>query len=633
MSRPHHVHRHIIGLACLSSLVAHAGGCTVPRALRALPVASGQGEGDSAGVAGLAPPGAPAGRACDIDRRLAEEEADGVPRSPCEADPYSEEQIEWTRKKRFVRRAVAPAPGRPAVGRYRAPWCLAGTNDTTSAIEVRRAIDAALSSATGADRALFAGLERAPALLCVDPDEPRFQELAGAYMQLWVNATGASLASVEEYIAQWRNLDARERLARETCARWDDLSTRAKPARALGALTAPVFGCSVLGEEASLWHLDAQATPSALAMMTRIDGCLLGDDPTSGQALAAFAACRPELPLLDRARLDAELEAGGYNPWARASAHFELERLLTRVASYEAALTRAVGSDAALAAVLVDAPAKGWAEWHTTFAAHRKELEGARAYEATWYGNSKAAKRGCLSGTVRAFSDHVRTRPWKSVEGMTTVATSAVGAVLAEQVRQCAEAEDEEALATTMQRLIRSGMPRRGPRMAVLVAMQTALREVLADRERFAIDMTWLAPFFGDTPFGMGEQLRIENPAGGTVASLEPRGSRALLTFAVESWSEDEVECQDTGKVIGVRPDGTFMYGQTCRATGRSVTRTSGGGRYLVPAAMTAGIRKGVHVELATRGTVDGIVGAVPVEVWTDKGRTRLLAAYGVAAP
>lgn len=170
---------------------------------------------------------------CEWDPRTDEQKADGVPPPGCEegSDPY------WGQRKQFIRVKVAAAPGRAVVGRFRAPWCKAPYDRQADAF-------ARLVQYARDGEKPMAGTEIDGArLLCIDPDDPRFQDLAGAYVQALVNETGGTVAEVTAYLSLFAEEDNYERLVAETCkahAPADDASERE---RTIALLENAGLGC------------------------------------------------------------------------------------------------------------------------------------------------------------------------------------------------------------------------------------------------------------------------------------------------------------------------------------------------------------------------------------------------------
>ena len=614
----------------LATMIVAAAGCKVTSS--GLPPFGGGGGGGGGGGATSGSAASneevrPIENTCDTEYRSPEAIADGVPPAPCEfidgGDPVF-------RRRNFVRPKVAAAPGRPTVGRVRPPWCASVNVEGSAGAQVLITyIDAGLAG----ESAFFDSASNAAVAMCVDPDYPRAQDVASAYIQLWVNATGASPQAVSDWLATMADDDKHDEEIQATCKRWDNLSNESDRDRDLQGLVASLFSCPGPGVRAPIWHLDREGNPPVLMTMARLQQCARGDD-INIQFLTAWAACRPEVALLSAAKLDAELTGGNFNASARASLKLDFETLQARIAMLDTELEKQAGSDPALRAVLIDAPAKAWAEWQAGYQAHRAEVDAARAYEEVWFGNSKSAKRGCLAKAQASFASYVRSKPWQSVDEMAALATDPIGGILAEYLRQCLVAEGDAQGEAMITALIASGMPRRGPRFAVAIGMRAALAEVMSDRERFAIQPDFLDIPMGGDVVGSGFSYRMRADYSGVVSKVEPKGDRVIVSFKAERWSEDERECIETNKIIGWRPDGTPMYRQNCRYTGKKVQRESQAYAFHLPKELAGGIKPGVFVEYSTGSEyTDKIFNGVAVHVWADNQKKKLVAAYGVLAP
>lgn len=597
--------------------------------------------------AGSAPtstaPVQPIASTCHYESRTPEMIADGVPPAPCESDlaagsPAAARHDQWENRKAFVRVKVAAAPGRAVVGRFRAPWC----SEPDDRVRAAAFADLVGMLASGERAAVDTAADGAR-WLCIDPDDPRFQDLGGAYVQAWVNATGGTVAEVSAYLALWATDGNYQALARQTCtahARGDGAGPRE---HALELLERPGLGCTSdpLGAptplfagppldfvEDSLWHLDREAAPpSQLAELGWLAGCMTLAGPTDLDALVHYARCRPEAATLDDRALAAELDAMGANPQARATAALSMSYTRLRLAQFEAALQQAVAADPDLRAVLVDAGQRGWNQWQAAVKAERAAVDAAHAYEKVFLGDRKSAKRGCADAAMKAFVAHINRNPAHSREDVIAAATDHVGGILTHHVQTCFEAEDDDA-AGAFGQVIGQGAPRRGPRFAVTVAMREALAGILSDRERFAIDPAMLS---GHVGIG-GDPAKQDDEQGAVIAKVETRGDRVYVTFKIEKLTRPALDCVETRKVDRIDNNGQVIYRWNCVDHGRKETITSQATAIFVAKAMATGLVPGnVVAYTITSGEQDGgFFAAAPIGVWKDKAHARLVAYLGV---
>jgi len=139
-----------------------------------------------------------------------------------------------------------PGPGLAAVGAYKMPWCTKNDPDANPGA-LSRTVDNqyALDSAAQGVRNL-----------CAYPDDSRFQKLVGAYIQLFVNDTGATPAQVADYLSLFRHEDNYKQLNEATCKKFkidDEASEREK---ALTVMTMAVVGCDHYGQAGRKMWMD-----------------------------------------------------------------------------------------------------------------------------------------------------------------------------------------------------------------------------------------------------------------------------------------------------------------------------------------------------------------------------------------
>ncbi|MEZ4403653.1 MAG: hypothetical protein R3B06_26755 [Kofleriaceae bacterium] len=531
---------------------------------------------------------------------------------------------------------VAPENGVPAVGPVKPTWCdEVGANQT------------GLHHATANDN-LWSYFDRAAGMTCQDPDDPLFQQQVGYYLQRWANVTGATTAQLREFLAL-------------RVGDWDaqrDAACAAVPALEEGTARAIVFrkherevlGCDGnpphhIGGSRGLdgtatWHFDRTAeVPSQVAAIHHIQSCLTSDREVRMYHLVRWAVCRLDLPQLDDAKLAAEIKAAGYNDYARIITTQAMSTVRLEARRMEQIFLAKAQQDPELKAVLIDAPARGWKAWEAAVAAQRPAVEAAWAYEDKFYGPRVSAAKGCLD----AVQDHLRlarsTRAGKTRAELLTAATAGVGPIFLEQLRQCYTVEGAAGGAQAVATMIQWGPPVRGPRTAAHVAMSAAAATVVADRPGFPIDGTILN-LDVTSPGAMGNNVdNFGQPQqGGEVKSVTRRDGKVFITFKSTTWTEAERRCTPTNRILQWRPDGTPVYGETCRATGRKVAHTDTVQPIWILPAFAAGIKPGVF--LLYRDSGDYFIGpdnrpqfgGYPVEVWKNKDQKQLIAAVGLEA-
>lgn len=649
--------------------LALAGGCKVSTS-GLLSKATGGGGGGSGGSGGNgstassdSDPGGGRtadGEQCDGFITLSEDElAEGIPNPPCydQSNRDTTQHDIWDKQNRFFRPKVAAAPGVAVVGKYKAPWCKgADTAINGSGSELERMIKGKVEQSGTREPDpldIFGISARGAALLCLNPDDARFQDLAGAFVQAHVNATGATVEDVGAYLAVMADEARTGELNKATCAKVQPDDEASGRERALGRMTSAVLGCShykgqtetpvfidnrerLGNEDHPLWHLDrAAAPPSQLAALYRVLRCTANGTPDDLYAVVDYAACRADARALDRKKLDAELKAGGYNEHARSIAVLSLARAQRLAGGFEAALQKLAAKDEEYKEVLLDAPARAWKQWTSAAEEAKDALAAAHAYEDRFNGPRRSAAKGCLADAHRALRAHVARHGGNTRAEVLGAATDAIGGILLEQVRSCNELEGQDAVVAEMEHVVRWGKPRRGPRYAVNVAMIEAVAKIASDRPKFPITGEMVGfDASGPVPAGLGHQNDWNHDYAGTVAKVEKKGDLVYITFKTERWKEDEYECKDGHRIVMFDAHGTPIYERSCRKTGRKVEKSSTAYPFFTTADNAHGIAAGTFVKYRTGAERDanefwkGVAG----EVWSSKEQTKLIAVAGLPA-
>lgn len=534
---------------------------------------------------------------------------------------------------------VKPAPGVASVGAYRAPWC-------------KKATPVQGWSASGLSRLVgnypLDAADKAAPLLCMHPDDGRFQKLVGAYVQHFVNHTGATPAQVAEYLALFLHPGEYNDLNEATCKKLVIDPEASERDQAIVQSQRAVLGCDRYGqagkpmwldprqaaEPLGLWDLDREAAvPSQLLAVHHVLNCVSAGAAAAGPdavgALVQYAGCRADVAQLDEKKLRAELERGGFNEQARITAVLTLAQARYRASLLEQALAAKAKADPDLKAALIDAPEQGWREWVTARQSNKEAIDAARAYEDAYYGPRRSAARGCLR-TAQANFDAFTRRPGKSRDAVLATLTSPVGMILVEHLRSCSEIEGRKVLADSMAMIARRGTLSRGPRLAAHRAMSAEVARILSDRPKFAITPSMLA-IVGAS--GGGPEL--EPPHAGIVAKVETRGELVYVTFRTDKRMEKERLCKPTNRINMIRPDGTLLYEYNCVYTGKMIQRTDTPQPFFTTPELARGIAPGTYVRYGTtvdRDDAGSTFAGLVVDVWKSSDMDDLIAMYGVLA-
>lgn len=539
----------------------------------------------------------------------------------------------------------APAPGVAAVGPFKAPWCTkAEPRDNWGPGAMARTI-------TG-QYALDTAKTMAP-LLCLTPDDSRFQKMVGAYIQLFVNETGATPTQVTDFLTLFRKEDHYQGLNEETCKKFkldDEASERTK---AIARMSGRVVGCDSYGQVSNpmwissqgdldpslhgLWHLDREAAlPSQLTGIYHVLSCVASGGPDDTWGLVRYARCRADVQQLDEKKLTAELKADGLNEQARAVAVLAMAKAKYRASLFEKALQAKAAADPELKALLIDAPEKAWNAWVAARKANKAAVDAARAYEDLYTGPRRSAAKGCLKeahGNLEAYADG---HSGKTRDELIDAVADPIGIILFEHARSCNEMEGRAEVEAMLEQFIRWGKPARGPRFAAQVAMASLVASIVSDRPKFAVtpDMMSVGDLSAPVPLGYGRHDQVTVEKGGIVAKVERKGDRVYVTFKTDKWTENEENCHSGSRIVMFEPDGTPIYEWLCKRTGRKVTRSSTSEPFYTSPEMARGIAAGTFVRYRTGVERDSanIFSGTPAEVWKNQEMKDLVAIYGVLA-
>lgn len=535
---------------------------------------------------------------------------------------------------------VKPAEGLPAVGPFTPTWC-----DEVDSKEPR-----ALARAADG-KYLWDSFPQAAKFTCAAAEGALAKEQLGYYMQRWVNDTGATKEQVAEFIALRVDDEKWDAQVKATCdEKVPEADAEAGPReKRLRKMEREVLGCATRSTPVHLqgpvrwdaedtWAFDrSPELASQITGLYRAATCLPADaNAITMSELTHWAQCRKDLEQLDEAKLLAELKAAGHNDYARIIAQQALAnaRLYARItnAKFEAA----VAKDPDVKSVLVDAPAKAWDGWVSAATTNKQAVDAARAFEDLVNGPRLSAAKGCLPKVSQHLKLAHAKRPAATPDDVAASVNSGIGPVLLDHLIRCLEVEGKQLPAYALSRFVEWGMPGRGPRTAVQVAMADVTAKLLADRPKFAItaDMVrvdgW-APQGGTV--GRGHRKLPSAQYAGEVKSVKKEGDRLMVTFKTVKWKEKERECTQTNRILQWRPDGTPLYMENCRYTGRIVEQSSTADPFFTTTLFGAELKPGAFVTYNS-GTerVGNVFEGVPVAVWSSKEKTTLLAFMGIEA-
>ena len=547
---------------------------------------------------------------------------------------------------------VAPDPGRDKAPLHAAPWCTGIKGDEYREGSVRRGIEQGLK--------YWNELLRPARDLCsAKPDDPVAQQQVQAIEQYWINITGLS------------EKDAVATLA----ARLDEEKLNADKAKLCGELA---VSDEVLGEERAFMMakrvlFGCQGNPMWTDSNQRLsDDLPFFLDVSAGEPdeLVRLASVLDSVRVLNgrssdyfeknlalgyvtgqldyqALKLDAVLkllDAPPYkgNSWARTVGIESVGAAKMGVDGVEAEVKKRTGKDADWKELLVTAPQRGAADWRAAAAKWKAELARSSEFERKYFGPSKRAARDCLPGLRADFEKVAKTLKHDTAHDLRESLSDPVASLLFQRLDLCIALDDDPNWAGQLRAIGSDVRYARGPRVAAYWAAVEALGKIVADRERFPVKVADLYWYKNNVLYDAALSERSKNkkpvdPMGyvgdsgnGIVATVKKVGDAVEIAFVKQRHQEMGYSCTDTNHLLAIRPDGTLQYRQNCKQSGLYwIDNTPGG--ITVPSAWAVGIAPGRVVDFKTeRGQAPKRRG-LPVTVYSDKSRKKLVNWMGLA--
>jgi hypothetical protein len=549
------------------------------------------------------------------------------------------------RAKAFAEMVVVePANGMPKVGAIDIDWCdLVPATQNTG-----RSLYRSMTSAV--ERGWSMGhIPQIAANLCINPSDPQYREQAGYFLQAWVNMSGLSPKRMHEHIKLRLRADEWEKQRQAHCKTLEVSSEASETDKVLGTARRQLFGCH--NDDAPVWfggrpdyysmdevvdELDRTGErPSQELVAYRVQLCV--NPKTDGfpaDEMIRFAACRVDLDALSEKALEAEARKAGYNDFALAVMRENQAFARLHVARFQAQADALAAKDKDWKALFA-VPAVAQKQWEKTWTRHEKALRAAAAYEATYYGPSRKAARGCGDELRGHLRDYLRSSRPKDADSARAAVTDEVGVQLLVRLAACELAEGNKMAARSLSQLADKARASRGPRAAVYYAMVEKLAEIKADRARFPVGPADLG-HSPKIPLARHVHMQTINIPGeedkGVVASVKAEGNGVVLTFKKERWKEPAQICEDTSKIWRIDESGRVLYFKKCRANGFE-TMEHTAKTIWVPKVHAAGIKAGsfVRFEFAYGEQAPGnaLFGMVR-EVYASKKQNKLVNFYGL---
>ena len=586
--------------------------------------------------------------------------------TPVFADVRAEREAQRLADDEKITRMVVfePEPGRDKVEAMKPTWC-----DLTSEYS-GEVMGSKMASKleNGQEKGWQVGvLANVAAMLCAHPDAPDWHKQTGYVVQAWVNLTGLgkddAIASLRARVdkATW------EKQKKETCDKLGVSAEASEEQKRYDAVVRDTFGCGryiywrnphpQMGDLLE-WFIDKQADVPSEILRSYYVLHVLGHGYNLKKKelniLADYARVGIDARALDRAKLDKQLQEGGYNDYAKHLAREQLARAKDVGERYKRVIDQLIKQDPEYKRIFFDVPEQAFKDWETEAEANKKAIDAANAFEAKLYGPSKKAMKGCAKILRATFQAHLKSKKAKTVKAAEAAATDRVGMVLLGNLMACEAAEGNANTMELLSELYNKGRLARGPRYAVYYAVIDAVSEIRADRAKFPME----PKFFGyktiqsfrtaavklcaeSSPaskvrrnrHGGGKSCKttVGSDAKGVIKAVKKGKAGTALLFKTEKWREEDVECVDSRKIWRIENSGQVKYFQDCTFKGwKTVTHTEK--TTIIPNEAAKGIKAGMFF----KGKADYPYDAknykrfgYPTEVYKNKTKKKLINFYG----
>lgn len=544
---------------------------------------------------------------------------------------------------------VEPLPNREKVAPLSPSWCKgAKAPDDLSGL---RAIARNITSFSEGRYFSFTSALYAAQAMCITPDNEDVKRLAGALVQSLVNVIGYSAADAVTDLTL-RLDEERFAKAKKTLCRELKVSEEAEGlAKAQAAATFFLFGCGEAGKvDVALWldagGFDREATvyfldsglevPSETMRFAWLLDSVRNPDELAERPFRVILhpMIQPDLDGFDPKKLEQELSQAPFagNPWAKAVLLESLGRYRTGAADYLAAIAKVTKQDEGWKELLVEAPKRALKDWSARTTQFKDALTRSAGFEATAFGPSRKAAKGCSPTLRKDFGAYLKTVKASAKEFSQAVVGDPVGSVLLLRLAACEGAEGNAAFAGLLKASWEEGRAMRGARFAAMYGAIEALGEVKKDRPKFPLDPslarvptnTELLRRFEDSIESMPVKSYGPEATGSVVKSISKQGTDVKVVFITEKFTRPAHDCWDTNKIMGINSDGTIRYYRNCTFGKRTETITLHLEDAVFPADLAAGIKPGTWVDVSRSSR-----SAMPLAVYADKSQQKLVAWRG----
>lgn len=456
----------------------------------------------------------------------------------------------------------------------------------------------------------------AAAQLCSRPDDASWQKEGAFVLQKWMNFTGQSAEDASKSFAA-RIREETWKAERQAYCESIELNGEITGGdRAFALMQRQVLGCE--NDNQPLWQVNRSPANVAYYLDPNTDppselirvGYMIGatsDFDDEKPDVVSYAAAQRDFAALDVAKLDAEMSKdAAFNSYARTVLNETVSTLKQRQRLFEPAIEK-LCKDPDYADVLRKAPARGWERWEKTTSQWKPELARSNAFEKKMFGASLKVLKGCtaeLRPDVQKLIKSYKLKDYRELRAR--IASDPLAMILMNRLSVCTAFEKVQGLSGVLKDLVQGGREFRGPRSMAFFEMQDAITEVKKDRLKFPLNMTAygynqapVEPMSGDfsTTGGIGYDIERAGPRG-VVGSVTKGKDGVEVKFKHSSITYPEQTCRnDTSHPFKISADGTILYYQLCKYTGKMLTEDTTPSPITVSAQLAETVKPGVFVQ------------------------------------
>lgn len=333
-----------------------------------------------------------------------------------------------------------------------------------------------------------------------------------------------------------------------TCASLKVDATVPADVRAVEKAVGEMLGCKDIARDPALAFWTDAPNASQLARLAVVADCLPADIDRPRDLVEALR-CHPDLALLDRAKLDAELEADArFDAAAKTTLRETFERTRAKADTWTKQASALAATSPEARAVLFDAPRRAAAEWNTAYVANREAVDAALLFSAK-IGTEGA--RGCSTAMRQHLATYLGKKSAKTPAASAAAMTEPVGYPIVDALAQCEQVDGEPLAAQALGTGVLGKSPRwhRGPRVAAYWAGLDALDASDGAQRIFGASFGVFRKF---PRAALPVAARPAQEREQVVASIRSaRGGTAIVTFEASTASLYVAAAHATGLAAG----------------------------------------------------------------------------------